>query len=455
MDVISEITKIQTKALVGELPLACFSVAQKMSWASTRQTTREEDIAYCLKGIFDINMPMLYGEGTKALIRLQEHIITNSEDNSIFAWCDDGGITNQRLLALSPKLFAKSGKIVRAARPCLASKRSLIGGRIYWEASALRLDDPEIQNGRHTYLVPLGCRDLTNIADLAIRLQLEPAHLEDPKKMYMTRIQSDIIHTISEPEINRLETQTMSIEKVLRTFPRIQDTSHIYARMVSRAFPIFPYESHAFPKKVPRAFPISPYESHAFYIRCRGLQRRIVSLEVNNTRNGHYSEKTPKPPSSPVYPILGIRLEDSQGIVFDVILNRGYEEEVPTGFIIEPPANESLRDVFSSFVEEMDWMEWDESKNSTIVELSRREPWKIWPNTSDRFFLRHSSGARTTVAIKKVGPLRESFLPADIRESTFERVVMKHTFNALTVRLVGEEEDHPVNYRYLIEVKLD
>ena len=39
-----------------------------MSWASRRVTTRDEDIAYCLLGIFSVNMPLLYGEGEKAFI---------------------------------------------------------------------------------------------------------------------------------------------------------------------------------------------------------------------------------------------------------------------------------------------------------------------------------------------------------------------------------------------------
>jgi len=53
-----------------------FLVALKISWASKRETTRAEDIAYCLIGLFDINMPLLYGEGgVKAFRRLQEEII--------------------------------------------------------------------------------------------------------------------------------------------------------------------------------------------------------------------------------------------------------------------------------------------------------------------------------------------------------------------------------------------
>ncbi|KAL8387014.1 hypothetical protein RB595_010222 [Gaeumannomyces hyphopodioides] len=59
-------------------------IATKMSWAADRTTTRAEDLAYCLLGIFDVNMPLLYGEGSKAFLRLQQEIIKQSNDLSIF-----------------------------------------------------------------------------------------------------------------------------------------------------------------------------------------------------------------------------------------------------------------------------------------------------------------------------------------------------------------------------------
>ncbi|TFK85735.1 hypothetical protein K466DRAFT_600914 [Polyporus arcularius HHB13444] len=62
------------------------SIAQRMSWAAHRATTRPEDEAYCLMGIFDINMPTLYGEGRNAFRRLQEEIMRKSIDTSLFAW---------------------------------------------------------------------------------------------------------------------------------------------------------------------------------------------------------------------------------------------------------------------------------------------------------------------------------------------------------------------------------
>ena len=85
-ELISRITKIDKAVLSDASLLPTLSVAQKMSWASQRETTRPEDVAYCLLGIFEINMPMLYGEGPKAFLRLQEEIIKRSNDLSIFAW---------------------------------------------------------------------------------------------------------------------------------------------------------------------------------------------------------------------------------------------------------------------------------------------------------------------------------------------------------------------------------
>ncbi|KAI6107097.1 heterokaryon incompatibility protein-domain-containing protein [Pisolithus croceorrhizus] len=61
-------------------------IAQIMSWAADRKTARLEDRAYSLLGLFGVNMPMLYGEGSKAFQRLQLEIIRTSSDHSILAW---------------------------------------------------------------------------------------------------------------------------------------------------------------------------------------------------------------------------------------------------------------------------------------------------------------------------------------------------------------------------------
>ena len=84
-------------------------VAMKMSWASKRETSRTEDMAYCLPGLFGINMPLLYGEGEKAFLRLQLEIIKQSDDDSVFAWTSSE--LTPGVLAPRPRSFRYSGDI--------------------------------------------------------------------------------------------------------------------------------------------------------------------------------------------------------------------------------------------------------------------------------------------------------------------------------------------------------
>ncbi|PMD47988.1 HET-domain-containing protein [Hyaloscypha variabilis F] len=106
---IQRITKVAYSVLDGG-SLDTITAAAKMSWASGRETTRSEDIAYCLLGLFDVNMPLLYGEGKeKAFIRLQEEFLKNSDDESIFAWCTSQEEAQEKpywsLLASTPNHF--------------------------------------------------------------------------------------------------------------------------------------------------------------------------------------------------------------------------------------------------------------------------------------------------------------------------------------------------------------
>jgi hypothetical protein len=108
-EIISEITGIDDFV---NFRTAC--VAQKMSWTAKRETTRIEDEAYCLLGLFDVNMPPLYGEGRKAFMRLQLEILKTSDDESIFVWYDELRELDPRpsgLLADSPECFRHSGRI--------------------------------------------------------------------------------------------------------------------------------------------------------------------------------------------------------------------------------------------------------------------------------------------------------------------------------------------------------
>ena len=114
VDLLAKSTGIDRAALRNSRSLSNINVGRRMSWAARRKTTRVEDIAYCLMGLFDVNMPLLYGEGQKAFIRLQEEIIKESDDQSIFAWEPEGRnplIPALGILATHPSEFKDAGDI--------------------------------------------------------------------------------------------------------------------------------------------------------------------------------------------------------------------------------------------------------------------------------------------------------------------------------------------------------
>lgn len=81
--IIHGITGIPYEALRGE-EVTSYSVDQRLLWAANRETKRIEDKAYCLLGIFNISMPILYGEGEGAFERLQEEINKKHAENARF-----------------------------------------------------------------------------------------------------------------------------------------------------------------------------------------------------------------------------------------------------------------------------------------------------------------------------------------------------------------------------------
>lgn len=122
IDSIAQVTGIDHYALKGR-NLQWLSIARRMSWAANRQTTRTEDIAYCLLGIFNIHMPLLYGEGDKAFIRLQEEIIKTCNDQSIFA--HRSYASHNSFFARSPKMFDCAGDVVQFHKETLGGAAML------------------------------------------------------------------------------------------------------------------------------------------------------------------------------------------------------------------------------------------------------------------------------------------------------------------------------------------
>jgi hypothetical protein len=105
LQTLSGVTRIP-RAILKHLDIvSLYSVAERMSWAARRKTTRPEDMVYSLMGLFDVSMPILYGEGVrKAFRRLQLEIMQTSFDMTIFAW--SAGYQESGLLAHSPADFA-------------------------------------------------------------------------------------------------------------------------------------------------------------------------------------------------------------------------------------------------------------------------------------------------------------------------------------------------------------
>ncbi|KAI0692855.1 heterokaryon incompatibility protein-domain-containing protein [Cerioporus squamosus] len=150
-DAIEEITRVPSSLLLGYTRLSDYSVAQRMSWAASRRTTRVEDEAYCLFGLLDVNMPTLYGEGRRAFERLQEEILKQNPNTTIFAWGEPipidmllGAATTTTatsglsgwpgLFAPSPSAFIRSGSITYSGRHHMIEHAS----RIHMEAERVR-----------------------------------------------------------------------------------------------------------------------------------------------------------------------------------------------------------------------------------------------------------------------------------------------------------------------------
>ncbi|RYP14268.1 hypothetical protein DL765_006497 [Monosporascus sp. GIB2] len=139
--IVEKTTGVPRPFLQGIAELRTASVAQRMSWAAQRHTKREEDLAYCLLGIFDVSMGMRYGEGgDKAFFRLQEEIMKTTRDDSILAWglgvkepftSNSAQVTVGRILAAAPSDFANSGQIVsREGSSTFLHSLDISGGRL-------------------------------------------------------------------------------------------------------------------------------------------------------------------------------------------------------------------------------------------------------------------------------------------------------------------------------------
>ncbi|KAF3050796.1 hypothetical protein E8E11_010852 [Didymella keratinophila] len=100
-------TQIHGKYIENRETIQEASISTKFSWASSRETTRVEDAAYCILGLVQVNMPMLYGEGKRAFYRLQLELLRKKHDHTIFTWSAERGQVSG-VLAPSLSYFSDS-----------------------------------------------------------------------------------------------------------------------------------------------------------------------------------------------------------------------------------------------------------------------------------------------------------------------------------------------------------
>ncbi|KFA51934.1 hypothetical protein S40293_07071 [Stachybotrys chartarum IBT 40293] len=187
---ISATTRVGEDILLsGNLSTA--SVAQKMSWAADRMTTRVEDIAYCLLGIFDVNMPMIYGEGDKAFVRLQEEILKETDDQSIFAWDASSmpaSLDVIGVLAPSPEYFRGSANI--EAYPSSGEPLTITN-------RGIQMEMPMMESGRDLpfEFMALSCfskGDLNEVVSVALKKDFHKLNNFSRERMALTPVSAKL-----------------------------------------------------------------------------------------------------------------------------------------------------------------------------------------------------------------------------------------------------------------------
>ena len=192
-DVIADVTFIRREVLLDEFKLEDAPVSERMSWASRRETTREEDEAYCLLGIFGIQMSPIYGEGRYAFIRLQEEILRQTADPTILTWggwitrpydyfslptssllntdssqaeavvSDDSDTARSYLLALSPRDFESHSATVAMTPQSILPNFDIYSTDFAFTAHGIRAKLPLMtiydKNKKPYRLALLGCQD--------------------------------------------------------------------------------------------------------------------------------------------------------------------------------------------------------------------------------------------------------------------------------------------------------
>ena len=149
-----------------------------MSWAARRKTSRKEDTAYCLLGIFNVNMPLICGESEKAFSRLQLELIRATDDESIFAWTVERSRWQEArvdarlgMLAPSPECFANSGNIFKLSNLSHLDSSRSISYAMTNKGLELQILDWLLHQAKYgLFLFPINCYGGESFHPLAISI---------------------------------------------------------------------------------------------------------------------------------------------------------------------------------------------------------------------------------------------------------------------------------------------
>jgi Heterokaryon incompatibility protein (HET) len=247
-------TKISPAVLENPNLRLNISLATRMSWASQRVTTRAEDIAYCLLGIFGVHMPLLYGEGqSRAFFRLQKEIVENTDDDTFLVFSR----FNHELMADSPAKFKKSTDIISDHRieawlPKTGNNSiSFVKGGLQLDAPVL--DANSICNPKCTSLLhqKTGCYNFRMYDGLAI---LQSFRLHQPDRLLAIPLRSDdnwrsgtIAHDFQTLPTAYVEDIQYALRKTIEISSLEQRSiSRVYIWAATKNLKFTPYFNHSF-----------------------------------------------------------------------------------------------------------------------------------------------------------------------------------------------------------------
>ncbi|KAM0703743.1 hypothetical protein Q7P35_009682 [Cladosporium inversicolor] len=158
-------------------------IAQRMSWMARRKTTRKEDEAYCLLGIFGVHMPLLYGEADMAFVRLQEELVRRFRDHSLLIFSDLTRNTSilREPLAASSRDFAGCKNV----EACNTYKIPFALESYHLTSDAIHINLPLIRMERARWARDLALLGYTNHG-APIALVLVRAYTKDAEETWLT-----------------------------------------------------------------------------------------------------------------------------------------------------------------------------------------------------------------------------------------------------------------------------